>query len=87
MLINGVLMALAHMGVGPSEPVTVTDQDDEWSLFSEDDRLISAVKPYVYLRVRKLFDPPSNSTIIQAMDQQMKEYEWRMYSICNYEAE
>ena len=37
------------------------------------------VKSYVYLKVRLLFDPPASSAVIDAIKQQIAEYEWRLF--------
>jgi len=36
------------------------------------------VKTYVYLRVRFIFDPPTTSYLLEAMKEQIKEFEWRL---------
>jgi hypothetical protein len=40
--------------------------------------MYSAVRSYVYLRVKLLFDPPSTSFGITAIEEQIKELEWRL---------
>jgi hypothetical protein len=42
------------------------------------DLQFNSVKSYVFLRVRQLFDPPQTSYLIDAMDKQIKELEWRL---------
>jgi hypothetical protein len=32
----------------------------------------------VYLRVRLLFDPPTTSYLLAAMEEQVREHEWRL---------
>lgn len=81
--INTVLMALSQIGVGPSEGLSITDESAVWEdLISYTDNL-AAVKTYVHLRVRLLFDPPTNSTLMKAIEDSIREYEWRL----NIEAE
>lgn len=76
--INSVFMILNQIGVGPEEPFSITSESDQWSSFLEDRTDWAAVKTYLYLKVRLLFDPPSTSFKLTAMENQTKEMEWRL---------
>lgn len=76
--INSALMKLCQLGVGPKEGFTVTDYNQTWSDFLTNNIKLGAVKTYVYLQVKMLFDPPSNSIIMDAMKQQAEEIGWRL---------
>lgn len=78
MHINTVLMGLRQIGVGPSEPFLITDNTATWTNFLGDDKNFEAVKTYVCLRVRMLFDPPTSSALMDAMKNQIAEWEWRL---------
>ena len=39
---------------------------------------LEAVKTYTYMRVRLMFDPPNNSSLIQAINDTISELEWRL---------
>lgn len=78
--INTVLMILHQMGVGPAEPMMIEDSSTTWSDFFDSKTDINAVKTYIALKVRLMFDPPQNSSHINAMNEQIKELEWRLYS-------
>lgn len=43
----------------------------------EDSRL-EAVKSYVHLKVKLLFDPPLSTAVMEAMNRMISELEWRM---------
>lgn len=77
MHINSVFMILNQLGIGPSQGFSITDDTQLWSDFVDLTR-IEAVKSYVYLRVRILFDPPSSSFVLNSMENQIKELEWRL---------
>lgn len=81
--INSVFMILKQLGVGPSAGYSIIDKNDIWSDFIEDVSKIQAVKSYVYLKVRLLFDPPTSSSVMESMNRMIGEYEWRL----NAEAE
>lgn len=79
MHINSVFLTLAELGIGPSEGFQIEDDSAEWSEFIPDNTLLlNAVKSYMYLRVRMLFDPSLTSSVTELMKEQAKEFEWRM---------
>ena len=78
MHINSVLMTLNQLGVGPAEGFFIEDAQQYWEDFIEDPTRLQAVKSYIYLKVRLLFDPPQGTGLIEAMERQAKELEWRL---------
>lgn len=76
--INSVFSTLTQLGVGPAEGVIIQDSVSEWEEFFGGDNRLNAVKTYVYLRVRLLFDPPGTSFGITAVENQARELEWRL---------
>jgi hypothetical protein len=78
MHINSVFMVLAQLGVGPSEGFRIEDSSTTWTDFLSDTTNLEAVKSYMYLKVKLVFDPPSSSALIEAINRQIAEYEWRL---------
>lgn len=78
MHINSVFSVLTQLGVGPDEGFSIEDESAEWSDFVEDMNKINAVKSYMHLKVKLIFDPPTSSAVIESMDKMIKEYEWRL---------
>lgn len=76
--INGALMILNQLGVGPETGYSITDENNTWDEFLLDRKDLEAVKSDVYLRVRLIFDPPQNSFLVKAIEDQIKEYDWRI---------
>lgn len=76
--INTALMILNQLGVGPEKGLIITDSDDTWDDFISEDDDLEAVKTYVYLKVKSVFDPPLNSSILEANKQVINELEWRL---------
>lgn len=76
--INTVFETLNQLGVGPDEPFHITDEGDEWSDFSDDQSEIMSVRTYIYLKVKMIFDPPTNSIYSEAIKNEISELEWRM---------
>lgn len=77
--INSVLMALAQMAI-VEEGTKITDENDVWTDIIGERQDLEAIKSYIYIKVKMLFDPPANSTILQSLEKQATEYEWRMYA-------
>ena len=77
MHINSVFSTLVMLGVGPETGFVIEDNTKTWNEFTSDVRL-NSVKSYMYLKVRLLFDPPSTSFVLNALQEQLKELEWRM---------
>ena len=79
MHINTALSTLTQLGIGPAAGYTVDGTDDDWDdLFGATEHPLNAIKSYIFLRVRMLFDPPQTSYLIDAMTRQVNELEWRL---------
>lgn len=76
--INSVFLNLTQIGVGPKEGFSITDKSDTWDDFVMESPKLQAIKSFVYLKVRLLFDPPQNSSMVEAINRQASELEWRL---------
>lgn len=85
MHINSVLMILRQMGVGPEKGFTISDATATWSEFCNERTDLEAVKSYVALKVKLLFDPPQSSSTMEATKNLISELEWRLYVMCDKE--
>ena len=77
MHINSVFVILQQIGFGPKEGCSIIDASSVWSDYCDLD-MIETAKTYIYLRVRLLFDPPSNGAVMEAIKQTIQELEWRL---------
>jgi hypothetical protein len=77
--INSVFSVLNQLGIGEADFV-VEDSEAKWADFIGDAEGMNLVRSYVFLKVRLLFDPPPTSFGIEAMNNQIKECEWRLSS-------
>ena len=81
MHINTVFMVLNQLGVGPAKGFFVIDKADVWEDFlPEESGNLEAVKSYVYMKVKQMFDPPTNSVVMESMNRMISELEWRLNS-------
>lgn len=78
MHINSVFMELTQIGAGPADGFFIEDKTSVWTDFVPEIGKLEAIKSYIYLKVKLIFDPPANSTIVEAMKQQIANYEWRI---------
>mgnify|MGYP006141194275 CR=1 FL=1 len=76
--INTAFFTLNQLGLGPAEGFMVEDSTPEWDAFTDGRINLNAVKSYVYLRVRLLFDPPGTPHHIKALEDQKLELEHRL---------
>lgn len=84
--INSAFFTLNQLGVGPEIPFTISDRTSVWEDFIPDsDKNFAAVKSYVYLKVRLVFDPPTISYVLTSMQNQINEYEWRFREQAEYD--
>ncbi len=80
--INTAFSTLYQLGVGPTTGFAIEDASPTWDDFIDGDiSIVNACKTYVYLRTRLLFDPPPTSFALQAMKEQLTEYEWRISAL------
>lgn len=78
MHINTALGVLSQLGLGPTLGFTINDAVPVWANFIGSDLRLSMAKTYVYLRVKLIFDPPSSGFAITAIQDQIRELEWRI---------
>ena len=76
--INSVFLNLTQLGVGPEEGFMIEDNTAEWVDFINDSVQLQAVKTYVYLKVKLLFDPPLSSSVTESINRMIAELEWRL---------
>ena len=76
--INACFSVLNQLGVGPENGFVVTDETQSWSSYIADNYILNMVKTYVTLKVKKIFDPPLTSSVLEAMDKEISQLEWRL---------
>lgn len=80
MHINSVLFILNQMGVTPQ--YTISDKTKTWDdLLGEELIDYEAIKSYIHLKVKLLFDPPQSSAVAEAIKNMISELEYRLYVV------
>lgn len=78
--INGVLRTLNQLGVG-KKGFSVTSNKETWVNFLGTTVSVdkfSEVQTYTILKVKLMHDPPSNSFLVDSINKNILELEWRM---------
>ena len=77
MHINTVLMTLNQIGVGV-KGFRIEDDTSVWNDFIPDSTDFEAVKTYVYMQVKLVFDTPTGSSTVEAYNRKSSELQWRL---------
>ena len=77
-LINAEFLTLHQLGVGPEAGFSIKGSDDDWGSYTDNLHLQDAVRQFIYLRVRLVFDPPASSTVADAINNRISELEFRL---------
>lgn len=76
--INSVFATLTQLGIGPEEGFMIEDDSTTWDAYLANDLKLNFVKQYIYLKVRVIFDPPQTAALLEAMNKQIEQLEWRI---------
>lgn len=78
-LINSFLFRSAQFGVG-KKGFTISGTNETWNDFiGEDADKYAALKNYISIRVRLVFDPPESASLLTALKEEVRELEWCLY--------
>ena len=74
--INMVLPMLMQIGI--STNINTVTEESKWDDLSSSTEVVNFLRVYITLRVRMIFDPPTNSSLLDAMQKKIDELEWRL---------
>ena len=77
--INSAISTLRQLGVGSAEGYSILGDQETWNDYLGVGLILLDVQTYIYYKVRLSFDPPSSSYLLDAIERQIKELEWRLY--------
>ena len=79
--VNSAFFTLHQLGIGPTEGFMIEGDEEIWDEFTGTGvkmTTLNAVKTYIYLYVRLLFDPPGTPHHIKAAEDQKTELTHRL---------
>lgn len=77
--INSVFLDLEQLGAGSQDGFFIEGSTETWEDFMPDDPLVlNSIKSYMYLKVKKLFDPPTSSSAMDSLNSLIDRFEWRI---------
>lgn len=77
--INSVFLDLEQLGAGSRDGFFIEGSTETWEDFLPDDPLVlNSIKSYMYLKVKKLFDPPTSSSAMDSLNSLIDRFEWRI---------
>lgn len=86
--INTVFSILHQLGAGPEDGFSISDDSAVWSDYITDNpNKLNLIKSYMYLKVRLLFDPPTNSGVTEANNRMIDELEFRINAATDFRKE
>ena len=85
--INTFIEFLNQLGVDIPEGFKINDENALWSDYlnkPEYNDIKDSIKNYIYLRVRLVFDPSTNSSLLNSINDTIKELEWRIITYIEF---
>ena len=76
--LNGVIFTTKQIGLDPIITTRITDSSTTWEQLYGPDCDVFVVENYIGLKVKELFDPPTNSSTMEALRRNIDQYEWRI---------
>lgn len=76
--INNTFATVEQLGIGTIDGFSIEDDSAKWEDLELPLNQLGMIRTYIFLKVRLLFDPPTTSFLIEAMNDQIREHEWRM---------
>lgn len=73
--INSTFFILHQLGM---KNFSITGVSESWSDYLDDREDLDATKTYVFSKVKLLFDPPTTGPMIEALNNVIHEFEWRI---------
>lgn len=78
MNINSVFSRIHQLGLDnpDGDAFRISGNTETWSDFWGERTDLEFIKSYVFAKVRLVFDPPQNSFLVKALQDQISEFEW-----------
>ena len=77
-------MILNQLGINSDKIFKISDSNSKWNEYISESDDLESIKTYIYLKVKMIFDPPISSSVSNAINNTIKELEWRLNSQTDY---
>lgn len=75
--INSAFAVFRQLGIESAH--SIDSRDEQWTKVFEDySEILDLIKSCTYMRVRRSFDPPTSSYVLDSLVAQISELEWRI---------
>lgn len=74
--INTAMFRLGQLGVNNGDPFAIQDESSTWGEYLREDYNLESVKSYILIKTRLLFDPPTNSYLVNSLQNQLNDLEY-----------
>jgi len=79
--INSAFSILDQLDLGQTPGFTIQGYDETWFDYTTDTNRINQIKNFIFLKTRLLFDPPTTSFALTALEKQVDEVQWRLSAV------
>lgn len=77
--INTAFAFCSQFGIGPEDGFEIVDETTTWSEYETKNKIeLNLVKGYIAAKVKMDFDPPETGPMLNALQESIQEYEWRI---------
>lgn len=76
--INSTLVILSQLGLSEADKLPVVDEFTDWTNLLADRTDLEIVKSYISMKTKLMFDPPTSSVAMEALNRTIAEMEWRI---------
>lgn len=76
--INSAIVTLYEIGIGPEGFIITGKETTYEDYLGAECPYLGLVSSYLYFKTRLGFDPPTNSSVLEALKEMVREIEWRL---------
>ena len=76
--INTAFANLSQIGAGEDTGFAITGSSETWASYLNGNLNLRNIITFIHLKVKLLFDPPTNSSVLQAYQNELNELTWRI---------
>ena len=79
--INTAFSILTQLGAGPPDGFMIHSHEETWESYLGSAQNQELIKSYISAKVKSIFDPPANGTVMDSLQKTIAELEWRIMMI------